>query len=111
METTKQVHAVIPVHAARAVQYPQPWLMLMRDKLSYGEEIAVVAYDDRETLGIAPLYEGFVILDRSKRYDEVIGMLTLGAIVNMFGGRQATVSKWWPGMTIHDDPETIIVGV
>lgn len=109
METTKQIHAVIPVHAARAAQYPQPWLLLMRDKLSYGDVVGVVAYDDLETLGIEPLQEGFVIVT-NVNYN-----LTLSSIAYLQSERtivgSVPVSKWWLGMTIHDDPETIIVGV
>ena len=61
METTKQVHAVIPVSVARAAGYPQPWLLVMHDKLRVDDVVAVIAYDDRETLLTTPLQEGHVI--------------------------------------------------
>lgn len=107
---TKVVHAVIPVSVARKVGYKQPWLMLMRDKLSYGDVVGVVAYDDRETLGIKPLQEGFVIGKDGDHFDTMVAALTLGCMVGAFEG-PIPVSKWWPGQTIHDDPETVIVGV
>lgn len=108
MENTKQVHAVIPVSVARAAGYPQPWLLVMHDKLRVDDVVAVIAYDDRETLLTTPLQEGHVIV-HDAHYAIVLSSIAIAQEAGEVEGA-VPVSKWWPGQTIHDDIETILVG-